>query len=199
MIGWMQDPKPANLEVNGRRDSGIFGQMTIPRELSLRDGKLIQLPVKELEAYRAEQASHKDVELAQSWTSIPGIGGRVLDMELEIRAEAGCKGAGVRFAADDEHYVELWYDPQRSVIRVDRSQSIPSADIPASRTVRVRDRQGVITLRLLLDRWSAEVFVNDGEQVMSVMYYTDLTAQDILFKSEGSSSMNVSSRTLNVR
>jgi beta-fructofuranosidase len=38
---------------------------------------------------------------------------------------------------------------------------------------------------MLIDRWSTEVFINGGEQSISITYYTDLAAEDITFRSEG--------------
>ena len=197
MIGWMQDPKPANNEANGRRQSGIFGQMTVPRELSIRDGRLIQQPVSELEEYRQDENVWLSVAFAPNWIRLPGIRGRSMDITLDISTDPSCSGAGIRFAADETHYTELWYDPVRSVITIDRSHSGQDSSIPAKRTVRVRDRRGLlkrkgrIGLRILIDRWSAEVFINGGEQVMSVTFYTDLSAENIMFRAEGNAEMDV--------
>ena len=44
---------------------------------------------------------------------------------------------------------------------------------------------GEIKLRLILDRFSAEIFVNDGEHVMTATIYTDLEADGISFFADG--------------
>ena len=44
---------------------------------------------------------------------------------------------------------------------------------------------------MILDRFSAEVFVNDGEQAMSMVLYTDQDAKDITFIADGEVKMNV--------
>ena len=46
-------------------------------------------------------------------------------------------------------------------------------------------------LRLILDRFSAEVFVNDGEQVLSATLYTDLSADGVSFFADGGVRLNV--------
>ena len=84
----------------------------------------------------------------------------------------------------------------KSVITIDRSRSGQDESIPARRTIRVRDRGGRLSLRLLLDRWSAEAFINDGEQVMSATYYTDLSAQVILFRADGDSETDITAYTI---
>ena len=42
-----------------------------------------------------------------------------------------------------------------------------------------------LKLRLILDRFSAEVFINDGEQAMTVTMYTDESADGISFVADG--------------
>ena len=49
----------------------------------------------------------------------------------------------------------------------------------------MRERNGELTMRLVLDRLSAEVFINDGEQVLSNVIYTDRSAEDITFFIDG--------------
>ena len=55
----------------------------------------------------------------------------------------------------------------------------------------VRPRQGEIKLRLILDRHSLELFVNDGEQAATSMIYTDVSADAISFEAEGRVIMDV--------
>ncbi len=55
----------------------------------------------------------------------------------------------------------------------------------------VRDRNGELKLRIILDRFSAEVFVNDGEQVLSMTFYTPLSADGISFEAKGKALIDV--------
>ena len=50
---------------------------------------------------------------------------------------------------------------------------------------------GRLKLRIVLDRYSAEVFVNDGEQVLTMTYYTELCADQITFEALGSAKMKL--------
>ena len=45
--------------------------------------------------------------------------------------------------------------------------------------------------RLILDRYSAEIFVNDGEHVLTATLYTDLEADGISFFADGKVEMDV--------
>ena len=79
----------------------------------------------------------------------------------------------------------------RSVLTIDRSNSGQPENITKKRSLKVRDRKGKLSLRLLIDRYSAEIFINDGEQTMSVTYYTDPSAQDVYFKANGPAYMDI--------
>ena len=50
---------------------------------------------------------------------------------------------------------------------------------------------GELKLRVILDRFSVEVFVNDGEQVMTATMYTDQAADGISFFADGTVNMDV--------
>ncbi len=221
MIGWMQDPATANLMssedtnladapkhvmaadarsgyVHGEPGSRIFGQMTVPRELTLRGDRLIQWPVRELEEYRTGQTVSASIDLDSETRSIEGISGRALDLTLDISPESASAAGmcsldefSIRFARDYEHYVEISYRPDSSVVTIDRSNSGQSDDMTKRRSIRVRQRRGNLNLRILIDRWSAEVFVNGGEQVMSLTYYTPAEADGITFTAEGRAILDV--------
>ena len=55
----------------------------------------------------------------------------------------------------------------------------------------VRNRQGEIKLRIVLDRFSLEVFVNDGEQAASAVIYTPQEADAITFEAGSTALMDV--------
>ena len=52
-------------------------------------------------------------------------------------------------------------------------------------------REGEIKLRIILDRFSLEVFVNDGEQASSTVIYTRQEADAITFEAGGAALMDV--------
>ena len=62
--------------------------------------------------------------------------------------------------------------------------------------MRVRDRHGMISLRILIDKWSAEIFINEGEQVITTTFYTEPDAKDISFITSGKAKMNLKMYTL---
>lgn len=58
MIGWMQNWDTCNLRDS---DHVWFGQMSLPRELSIEEGRLYQRPVRELEKLRSGEVSYENV------------------------------------------------------------------------------------------------------------------------------------------
>ena len=59
------------------------------------------------------------------------------------------------------------------------------------RTIRVNGRPGELNLRILLDRRSAEIFINGGAQVMSVTLDTGPEAEGISFLAKGAAKMDI--------
>ena len=184
MIGWMQNWDTCNLHTNSKP---WFGQMSLPRELSVRDGILYQQPVRELEALRSEMVVCENVPLSDGAVSLPGISGRLLDLEVEITpAGESYNRFAIRFAKNDEFFTSVSFRPHESVVKIDRKFSGSRRAIIHQRRALVEHVGGRIKLRLILDRFSAEVFVNDGRKVLSATLYTDPDADGIEFFADGS-------------
>ena len=49
----------------------------------------------------------------------------------------------------------------------------------------------ILKLRLLLDKHSVEVFINDGEKVMTSVFYAPMEADEIIFDTDGIASIDV--------
>ena len=62
----------------------------------------------------------------------------------------------------------------------------------------VRNQNGAIKLRVLIDRFSVEVFVNDGEHALSTTIYTPQTDNDIIFDINGKANVEVEKYDLNI-
>ena len=189
MIAWMQ-----NWDTTGGCPAGAkwFGQMTTARELTVRDGRLIQNPVRELEAHRANPVVYRDVAVHEEM-SLEGISGRVLDMTITLKA-ADDKGFGMfrmKFAGDEKYHSSLTYRPEESSLRMSRTHAGFVRDFVHERECMVKAHEGQLKLRILLDRYSAEIFVNDGEQALTMTFYTPQSAQDIRFECSGNALMTV--------
>ncbi len=190
MIGWMQNWDSCNLR---SPDEPWFGQMSLPRELFLKEGRLYQRPVRELEAMRHNKVEYKDVAVSGT-VNLEGIQGRKVDMELKIRPEQGqdlYQKFAVRFAQDDTYHTSVSFRPHESILKIDRKFSGSRRAIIHQRRSLVNTTDGELKLRIILDRFSAEVFVNDGEQVLSATMYTEQEADGISFLTNGTARMDI--------
>ena len=52
-------------------------------------------------------------------------------------------------------------------------------------------KNGELKIRIILDRFSVEAFINDGEQVMSAVIHTDQEADGISFFADGAAKMDI--------
>ncbi len=189
MIGWMQNWAFVNQH---SEDEPWFCQMTLPRELTIVNGRLIQRPTKEFDACRKNPVSYQNVVVSGE-KKLDGIEGRVADLELSIAPESkdGCYLFEMRFAQDDKHYTALRYRPHESELEIDRRYSDSRVAFIHQRSCKVRKNEGKLKLRVVIDRFSAEVFANDGEQVMSVTFTTDTAAKGISFVADGAVKLDI--------
>ena len=197
MIAWMQYWN--SVDIRPIEDLPFFGQMTLPRELDVRGGRLIQNPVRELENYRGERVSCSDVPVSGRM-QIPGVKGRSLDLTLSIRPDGTelYKSFCVNVAEGDGYATVIRYCPDTDTVLVDRSRGGWPETVLNSREFAVRDKGGEITLRLIIDRYSLEIFVNGGEQAASFAIFPPDEADGISFGSEGNALLSIEQYTLDI-
>lgn len=115
-------------------------------------------------------------------------------MELSVRPldeENMYRKFAVRFAQNNTYHTAVSFCPLESIVKIDRKFSGSRRAIIHQRRSRVNSRNGEIKLRIILDTFSAEVFVNDGEHVLSATIYTDKEADGISFLADGVATIDV--------
>ena len=168
------------------------GQMITPRELHVKDGRLIQQPVREIEALRRETVHYEKQRISEK-TTLEGVSGRTAELLIEIEpAEEGSFSSfEIRLAEKDKTYTSLIFDPLQSMFSFNRSFSGTVRNVAHERHCRVPDRNGHLSLRIILDRFSCEVFLNGGEQTLSHVLYTDADAEGISFSAKGCADLTI--------
>lgn len=190
MIGWMQNWDTCSQH---SPDRPWFGQMSLPRELSVKNGRLIQKPVRELESMHANKVEYQNVSFTGSMR-LDGIYGRRVDMEIVLRPgeeQNPLHKFSIYFAQNEQYGTSLSFRPRESVLKIDRKFSGSRRAVIHQRRCLIKSKRKELKLRMILDRFSAEVFVNDGEYVMSTTLYTDQSADGISFFADGAVSMDV--------
>lgn len=189
MIGWMQNWDTCNLHT---RSTPWFGQMSLPRELRVKNGILFQTPLRELEQLRRDGVQYGHVTVENGAITLPGVQGRLIDLEVEVEPSQDLYHRfAIRFAQNERYHTGVSFRPRENVLKIDRKFSGSRRAIIHQRRAKVAHEGGLIKLRLILDRYSAEVFVNDGEKVLSATLYTDLDADGVSFFADGKVSFRV--------
>ena len=182
MIAWMQNWATCHSQPEKVR---WFGQMTLPRELKIVDGRIFQNPVRELESFRANPVIHKNVAVSQE-TTLEGVSGRILDMTVTVRPgdEDGYRKFKLCFAKGGDCFSSVSFRPATGKVRMDRTFSGFAYDIVNNRSFLV-DAAEEVKIRVIMDRFSVELFFNDGKQAATMTLYTPQDCDGITFQAEG--------------
>lgn len=179
MTGWMRNWATKDMR---RGKAPIFGAMTLPRELTVKNNRIYINPVREIENYRVNPV-HIEKAYVKESAAFEGICGRTLDMTVEV--DEGdysffkiklCKGAG--------HEADLIYRPKEGTVTIDRTYASGRMDTVQQRNFPVDYHDGAAKFRVIMDKDSIELFVNDGERVATFITYNDLNEDSIEFEAD---------------
>lgn len=156
--------------------------MSVPRTLSLRKLAfnaeepptyvLTQRPVQELQQLRLE--SHTLDASGASWppaevASRKQLQGRSFEVEATL-VPGDARSVGLRIRTGEDEFTEIAYDRNYAGVYVDRTKSGNVDFHPAfagRHTAPARIINGELRLQIFVDRSTVEVFINNGEAVIS--------------------------------
>lgn len=172
-LGWM-----SNLVYAARLPTGSWrGAMTVPRELGLvrRDDGiyvLTQRPIEELKTLRgAASAIALSNQFISGHTScLDRLTGEALEIALTVEPGTAREiGLVVRQGTSDA--TSVGYNAERGVLFVDRTSSnstVLGSALPTRHEAPIRlDATGAVSLTILVDHSSVEVFSEDGQVVLT--------------------------------
>ncbi|WP_413283732.1 glycoside hydrolase family 32 protein [Vibrio sp. MA40-2] len=160
MSGWMGLPDEIE-----HPSQGWVHQLTALRELSLVDGCLKQWPI-------AEIAQLHGVEQNVSLSS-EGIDLGTKSFDLSITMQWG---QTLCLFENSHQSCQIDLDENKRILRLDRTETlIKQGDV--IRELPLMSEQ--VSLRILADSSSIEIFVNGGEQVLSARIFTDNDATNL--------------------
>ena len=182
MIAWMQNWATCHSQPEKFR---WFGQMTLPRELKIKHDRVYQNPVRELEHYRSNPVVHKNVSVSEE-TALEGVSGRIIDMTVTVRPgdDKGYRKFKMYFAKGGDCHSSVSFRPASGKVRMDRTFSGFAYDIVNNRSFLV-DADKEVKIRVVMDRFSVELFFNDGAQAATMTLYTPQECDGISFEAEG--------------
>lgn len=190
MIAWMQMwNRQIPTHIKGHYWANA---MTLPRELKIKDGKLYQYPIDEIKRYRKNKVSYKNISVIDS-VKLDKVEGQKLELELEIDMEEATEFGLAIFKSKSEQTV-MYYNREREKFVFDRSESAEDLggdevekQTKDTRQVYIPLVNNKLNLRIFLDRMSVEIFIQDGEKVMTSTVFPAETSTMIEFFSTGTS------------
>lgn len=150
LIGWMGLPDIDY--TNKTLEYGWQHNLTMPRELSIKDNMILQNPVEEFKKLRK---SEKEVRLNEEI----GLDG-LYELELD--------NIGDNLTIVVSKGLEISYDEKTSVLKMEFKN-----EIGAGRHVRKAKLENLDKIRMFVDKSSVEMFVNDGEMVFTTRFYPE--------------------------
>jgi fructan beta-fructosidase len=188
-IGWMSNWKYANITPTKEWRSAT----TLPRELSListpKGVRLVQTPVKEIDKLRhAKRVGENQVIREKSDVLYSEIKGKTLEIVIEFELGTASE-FGIEVRCSDEEKTVIGYEVEKQEVYIDRRRSGESSFHPlfaCKHHAPVEKEGNRINLRLFLDWSSVEVFANNGETVMTDLFFPSSSIEEIkLFATGG--------------
>jgi fructan beta-fructosidase len=174
-MGWISNWQYANREPT----AAWRGAQSLPRELNLRqfpDGiRLVQEPIAEtirLRQRKLLELSGVSVLMANQAMRMASLRGETLEMEAEL-APGDAKEIGFRLLKGGAEETVLGISSTTREVFLDRTRSGQVAFAPefSGRHKAVLRQSSRVKLHVFLDRSSLEVFVNDGQVVLTDRIY----------------------------
>ncbi|NRD77932.1 sucrose-6-phosphate hydrolase [Bacillus sp. BRMEA1] len=184
LVGWMGLPDIEYPTDN----SGWAHCLTLPRELSIRNGKLIQQPVKELESLRGEQQNVEDL-LNHDKKVYDAFSGTAFEMICHFE-NYDAEEFGIEFRAGEIEKTIIKYDAAERKVVLDRTLSGESVAEDYGTVRKGYLKAQKIKFHMYVDTSSVEIFVNDGEEVFTSRIFPNSDSQDIRFFSNGKTRFN---------
>ncbi|MCY9663556.1 DUF1080 domain-containing protein [Paenibacillus alginolyticus] len=191
MLAWMSNwDYPFSFPTNGWK-----GQMTMPRELSLKtvNGNVIlaQNPISELSSLRGTDFSVNNVSVKpQSGNILGAVKGTAYEINAEIQLpdSGAATEFGFRLREGGEQKTVVGYRSTDNMMFVDRSAS-GRTDFTTNFTTLheavVQPVNGVVHMQIFVDESSLEVFGNDGAVVFSDIILPNSSRSGMSFYASG--------------
>lgn len=165
------------------KEEGWAGAMTVPREIKLNEeGQVRFQPVEELQVLRQNEEKHQDLNVLKSFT--PETKGQSIEIKSTFdltKTKSETFGLKVLKSEDGQEFTEIKYDARTNQVTVDLNQAGKVSGIASAEVEKSED----LKLHIYIDRCSVEVFINDGEKVITNRVYPKNTSNQIeLFATE---------------
>lgn len=152
LIGWMGLPDIKDLYSNPTTNYGWQHGLTVPRELSIKDNKILQSPIKEIEKLRRKSIKEKLT------SKLYNEAYDTFDMVMDIKS---CENINITI----KDCAKISYSRGNNLFSLSFIDGGYGRDI---RSAKVKDLKNI---RVLIDTSSIEIFINNGEEVFTSRFY----------------------------
>lgn len=185
ILGWMN----SWAYVYETPNFGARGAMTLPRELSIRDGKLRQNPAREIENFRGDAIYLEELkvndqvgkdEFQRHEVEVPGS---PCEFEMEVEANGEQVYLDLVFGGGEPVGLVFYDDGAErefNLYRDDVGRARCFGDFTCT-TADVQSSDGLVKLHMVIDACSVEIFVNDGQNYAAMLIFPDAPLQKIQF------------------
>lgn len=175
LVGWMGLP-----EIAYPTDRNNWAHcLTIPRELTIKENRIYQQPVRELKNLRKKSVTIESTLSNQS-KEFKGISGIAYELECDFTMLTASI-AGVKLRTGIEEETVFYYDNDKKELVFDRGKSGESFAIDYG-TKRVKSFScKLLKLQIFVDSSSVEIFVNGGTHVFTSRIFPLPDSQGIQF------------------
>ncbi len=160
------------------------GCMTIPRELRWIGNQLKIQPVEEMKLLRRNHLAIDKYEVTDDKLhKIEGIKGDCVELIVmyDLRGTSAREfGLCVRISEEGDEKTVIKYNKETKELQIDRTDSGRGDKGVKSCHIEMNNEH-ILTLHLFLDRSTLELFINQGNYVMSGFIFPSPYSQDIIF------------------
>ena len=137
------------------------------------------------EKLRKNEKTYSNLNLDKE-TKLDGVNGAVGEMVLNIDTKAS-KSFKIKLRSSADEETVLAFDKATGIFSVNRDKAGQGAGGVSEVKLAPSDN---LKMQIFLDKSSVEVFLNDGEAVLSNRIYPKETSTDIVFVPEGNLKIN---------
>ncbi|RCW44854.1 glycoside hydrolase family 32 protein [Paenibacillus prosopidis] len=181
VIGWMETWET---EIPTQLGHYWAGAMSLPREVVMQGDKLFFKPIEEMANYR--HIGYEASNILLDGERDLGVSGDCYELEVVFRADQAEEfGLKLRVSGDEETVLSYSAADGRFLFNRDKA----GIGLGGERRTKVELKEGLLELRIFVDKSSVEVFIQGGAKVMTGRIYPGAQSLGIKAYAKGSCSI----------
>lgn len=176
MYGWMGLPEEEEFQPTS--ELGWVYSLTMPRELTLKDGLLYQSPLIEMKELRIERIVNINNMTASNWNS-ENINNNSYELIIDLK-NVDSDIFELRFAKGKEEYSSLQLDFKNNIGILDNTNRANGPKL--IRKFKLKN-ETKYKINMFVDNSSVEIYLQDGREVLSSRIYPNESSTEVSISS----------------